>query len=353
MNIEKKKTFITNTIYIFILLFLLFLSLKYALPVLMPFIIGFIVAMILKPVIRFIHKKTNINKKLISVLIFLLFYGTIGLLLAFLIISTTSSLKELFIQLPDIYASSIEPSLVIIFEWFEKALPHVTSILGTNAENIIQSLTSFVTSFSSGALNLIKNFATQIPMFVVKVLLGFLSSFFFTIDYDKVTSFILRQMSPSNQKVVLTIMHNCIRTVFKFIRAYAILISITFIELTIGFSLLNIDNVLLLAFLIALIDVLPVIGTGTILIPWVIISFVQKNIGFAVGMLVLYLVVWCVRQFLEPKIVGEQIGLHPIVTLISMFIGVTFFGFLGLFMLPLIATIVKKLNDDGTIHLLK
>ena len=353
MNIQKKKDFIINAVYVAILLILLVVLLKCALPVLMPFILGFLVAMILKPVIRFVHKKTKMNKNVISIISFLVFYGTIGVLLALLGTKIVISLRDLFVQLPDIYVNSIEPDLVILFDWLEGILPQVSSFWESSAQSITQSLMSFVTSLSSGAVNFIAGFATQVPFFIVKVLLVLISSFFFTVDYDKVTSFVLRQFSPAKQKVILGIMHNSIGTFARFIKAYAILMSLTFIELAIGLSILRVEHAILLSALIAVIDVLPVLGTGTVLIPWTVISLITGDIAFAIGMLVLYVIIWCVRQLLEPKVVGEQIGLHPIVTLMCMFVGVTFFGFLGLFMLPLIATIITKLNDDGTIHLFK
>ena len=107
MNIQKKKDFIINAVYVAILLILLVVLLKCALPVLMPFILGFLVAMILKPVIRFVHKKTKMNKNVISIISFLVFYGTIGVLLALLGTKIVISLRDLFVQLPDIYVNSI------------------------------------------------------------------------------------------------------------------------------------------------------------------------------------------------------------------------------------------------------
>lgn len=98
---------------------------------------------------------------------------------------------------------------------------------------------------------------------------------------------------------------------------------------------------------------MPILGTGAVLIPWVILSFAFGNTSFAIGMLILYLVITVVRQTLEPRIVGDQIGLHPVVTLICMFIGTSLFGVLGLFLFPITATILKKMNDEGAIHLFK
>ncbi|MDF2485864.1 MAG: putative rane protein, partial [Herbinix sp.] len=146
---------------------------------------------------------------------------------------------------------------------------------------------------------------------------------------------------------------NGIGTLGKFIRAYTAIISITFIELSIGFWILGIPNPFLFGVLIAIVDVMPILGTGAILLPWAIISLVIGNTKVGIGMLLLYIIITAVRQTVEPRIVGQQIGLHPILTLILMYVGAQLMGVLGLLSLPIIATILVKMNEDGTIHLFK
>lgn len=123
--------------------------------------------------------------------------------------------------------------------------------------------------------------------------------------------------------------------------------------MSIGLSILKISNSILIAALIAIIDILPILGTGGILLPWAIISIITGNIGLAIGLVSLYLLILIIRQVLEPKIVGNQIGLHPIVTLICMFVGAQLLGFIGLFLLPILVTILKKMNDEGVIRIFK
>ncbi|MDF2611951.1 MAG: putative rane protein, partial [Lachnospiraceae bacterium] len=121
--------------------------------------------------------------------------------------------------------------------------------------------------------------------------------------------------------MILKLKDNGIGTLGKFIKAYAAIISITFLELSAGFWILGIPNALLFGGLIAIIDVMPILGTGAVLLPWSIIAFILGNTKVGIGMLVIYIVITVVRQSIEPKIVGQQIGLHPIVTLILMFVG--------------------------------
>lgn len=98
---------------------------------------------------------------------------------------------------------------------------------------------------------------------------------------------------------------------------------------------------------------MPILGTGSILVPWSIIAFIMGNTKIGIGMLVLYILITVVKQIIEPKIVGQQIGLHPIITLILMYVGVNLMGLLGLLALPILATILVKLNNEGSIRLFK
>jgi len=125
---------------------------------------------------------------------------------------------------------------------------------------------------------------------------------------------------------------------------------ITFIELAVGLSILRADGAIYIAALTAIIDIMPVLGTGAVVIPWSIFEFIKGNLTFAIGLAILYIVIMIVRNILEPKLVGKQIGLHPLIMLICMYVGVKVFGFIGLFVLPIIAAIMKYLYDNGKIH---
>ena len=129
--------------------------------------------------------------------------------------------------------------------------------------------------------------------------------------------------------------------------------SLTFVELSIGLTIIHVPNSVIIALLIAIFDILPVLGTGGIMIPWVVISAFSGDYPLALGLLIVYVVITIIRNILEPKIVGSQIGLHPVITLCSMFIGVQLFGVIGLFGFPIGLSLLRYLNENGTIHLYK
>ena len=121
---------------------------------------------------------------------------------------------------------------------------------------------------------------------------------------------------------------------------------ITFFEIFVGLSILGVNYSLLIAILIAVVDILPILGTGTILIPWALFSFVSGNVGLASGLLILYGVVLIIRQLVEPKIVGGSIGLHPLATLAAVYIGIRFVGFTGIFIGPIVALCIKGFSEE-------
>ena len=129
----------------------------------------------------------------------------------------------------------------------------------------------------------------------------------------------------------------------KYIKAYGILLALTFALLLIGFWILRIQYAFLLAFLIALADFLPVIGVGTILIPWGIVMLLQKNFYIGFGLLIVYLVISLVRQVAEPKVLGKSLGLHPLLTLFATYVGFSLFGIVGMIIAPVVVLLCKQL----------
>ena len=357
MDIDNKRNFIINVLYFITVSALIFVAIKYGLIWFMPFVIGFAVASILKPLISFLSKKLHISRKPLSAIVVLLFYAIVVGLLILLGTRLFISMKELFLKLPDMYSSSIEPAVYNMFSNIESILGRLDPALVKDIEAITisfsNSLGSVISSVSSTVISSIYSIFSSLPSFFITVILSIISSFFFTIDYTRITTFIVRQFSPKVRDIIFDVKHYIVGTLFKFIKAYSILMALTFLELSLGFFILRIENGVTIAAIIALLDILPILGTGGILIPWVIIELIRGNVYLALGLATLYMLITVVRNILEPKIVGAQVGMHPIVMLICMFVGVKVFGFIGLFILPAIAIIIKNLNDSGKIHLFK
>ena len=349
MSTEKKKKFIVDVTY---------LALKYALPLLMPFVLAFVIAYVLRRPIRFLSRVVHVPKGLVAVLLVVLTYGVIGLLLALAGIRITATITSLVQQIPSFYYSHILPALTELFTWLEELLakldPSLMSALQELQTQLIDMLWQLVSSFSGlllGGVSLATSLATSLPGFLIRMLLMVISTFFITIDYEKIVRFCLGCLRGNTRRVVLQIKAYVVGTLFVCIRSYALIMCITFVELSIGLSIIGIERAMLVALLIAIFDILPVLGTGGIMIPWVILSALGGDLPQALALLVLYVIITVIRNIIEPRIVGAQIGLHPVLTLMSMFVGNHLFGIVGLFGLPILLSLLRYLNDNGTISL--
>lgn len=351
MNLEKQKAFIIRFVFIVLILGLSYVSIQYFLPILMPFVIGFIVAAVFRPLIDVIEEKTHIKRSVVSIVILLFFYGIIIYLVIVFGAKVVSSLKDIFYQLPGLYMNTIEPALANITENFLLGIPEIEYYLEDILNNISDSAFAFISNASTTVVGSITGFASSIPSLLITVIFTIVATFFFTIDYHPIVIFIVRQFPKEKRAMVINIKNSFVSSILNFVKAYATIISITFVELSIGFLILGVSNPFLVGFLVALVDIMPILGTGGVLIPWAIIAFMFNETSFGVGMLILYIIITVVRQTIEPKVVGQQIGLHPVVTLMCMFVGAQLFGVVGLFLLPIVATILKKMNDEGTIHI--
>ena len=142
-------------------------------------------------------------------------------------------------------------------------------------------------------------------------------------------------------------------------KAYLSIIIITFIELSIGFYVLRLlgifysNYIAIISLAIAIIDIIPVLGTGTVLLPWIVYSLITGNFAMAIGLGIMYASITVIRQIIEPKFVAGQLGLPPFLTISAMYVGLKIFGVLGMFIAPMIIIMLKLLNDEGIIHLWK
>ncbi len=357
MEYEKRKKFIVNFLYVALIALIIYFIVKYGLGLITPFIFAFIIAYLLNKPSRFVSSKLKLPYKLVSIFFILLFYSTIGVLISLLGIRLFTFCTDFFSRLPDVYSEYVAPVLTVLFDRIEQAVyrmdPALVTTLNDLFSQFVKSLGDFNSSLSMKVVGTVSNYASALPGLFIKLLLMVISSFFIAGDYDKLTGFVIRQFPEKGRDLILHIKEYIVGTLFVCIRSYALIMGITFVELSIGLTIIGVPNSIIIAFTIAVFDILPVLGTGGIMIPWMIITAIQGNYPLAAGLLIVYLTVTVIRNIIEPKIVGSQIGLHPVVTLISMFVGAQLFGVIGLFGLPITLSLLSHLNNTGIIKLFK
>ena len=355
MDIERQKNFIIRFIYWTLAAGIVYCVLKYVMPLLTPFVIGFLVAVLLRPLAYRIAKVARLNQKWTAVVILLLFYAALATILVFSGIKLASMIGSFFMGIPVYYRATIEPALGQFFTELTRLINELDPSLQATVQgmegNVISTLYNLVTSFSTAALNWATGFASAVPLFVVNFAISVISSFFVSADYPGIKAFIIRQIKPKHLQLVGVIRDDALKAVAQYVKAYAIMMGLMFVELSIGLLIIGIGNALLVAMGIAVFDAFPILGTGGILIPWALIELINGRIKVAIQIIVLYAVVTLVRNFTEPKIVGQQIGLHPLVTLLCLYVGASMFGVAGLLGFPLVASIINNLNEKGVIKL--
>lgn len=354
---DKKRQFIINALYILLVAAIVYLIFEYAIALLSPFILAFLIAYLLKGPAKAIAEWTRLPNKLVSFGLVLIFYAAAGIIVALVGVKLISTLTQTISALPEIYEYQLKPFLLTSFDGIEQTVflidAALVDVLNATSEQLVNSLGDNVTSISLAFVAFLSDLASSLPAFLIKMLLMVIATFFMAVDYESLSAFVFRQFSEKANAIIGTIKNYIVNTLFVVIRSYALIMSITFVELSIGLSVIGIDNPILIAFFIAIFDILPVLGTGGIMIPWTIITLLQGNVSTAVGLLLVYVVVTVIRNILEPKIVGGQLGLHPVVALMSMFVGVNLLGVLGLFGFPIALSLLKHLNDAGIVKVFK
>ena len=355
MDITKKKEFIINILYYGIILAAIFVAFKYLLPILVPFIIAFIIAWLTRKPTTMLHRRTNINENLLGMIVLILFYLVIGTLIVLAALGLISFANDFFRGLPAFIQNDIRPFLDGISlsvtdmianlpEEIRSGILAIINSLDSAFDDVISSLSSIAISFATGVV-------TAVPATFVSIVLCIISSFFFVVDYDKVTGFAYKHMNAKMKDFMDSLTSFMKNKAVVIIKSYAMIMCITFVELSLGFFIIGLDGFIWIALSIAIFDILPVFGTGGIMIPWALITLLNGNITLGIELAIIYVIVTVIRNIIEPKIVGGNLGLHPVLTLASMLVGAHFFGVVGLFGLPLMMSFILYLKKEDKINL--
>lgn len=328
---------------IFLLIFIV--SIKIAFRYLSPFIFAILISFLIRPIANFIHS-FKINKGISVALSILLVYG--GLIYFFILITSRglTELTELTNQLP-LYMNNSYDYLLDIFQKAEDLyiqLPSdVIGIISDVAKGIFDRLSTILSRSTKAIINTL----TLLPRFGISFLISTVATFFLLKDEEKIFSFIFRQFPINIQQKFINLKHNLFKALVGFLKAQLTILSITFIESFIGLKIIGVRYAFIISILIAFIDILPVLGTGSVYIPWGIISILNGNVRLGISLFIIYGIITVVRYLIEPKIVGHHIGIHPLVTLISMFAGAKIFGIGGIILGPTIVVIIVATQNSG------
>lgn len=358
------------------------LAIRYALGVCMPFVLAFLVAAILQKPKNFLVKKTPIKNGLASGICVLLTIVIFLALISLIGVRVASEIKGfaqyIVLQLRDLdkVIDNIEAWLLNVIssfpEFVRKTLNESTAELFTkireaaagDSEQLADGITSglsgnFSFSWIATPISGVISKASKLPSVLIAIVISIVACCFMTSEFPKIINFFKLQF-PENRRSDLERAKALLRdSLSKMAKAYILIMLVTFIEMSIGLTILRIigvfesNYIILIAAATAIIDIVPVLGTGTVLVPWAAYSFIIGNVGMGIGLVVIYAVITVLRQIIEPKLVAGQLGLSPIVTITALYFGLKIFGVLGMFVTPLLVIMLKLLNDEGIIKLWK
>lgn len=352
---DSKRRFVIDCLYYGILLLFVWAAFTYLFQWIMPFIIAYFIAALVQPVVRLLHVRLRLNRRAAGIICVIFFIVVLGLVLSLCITSIVRELAavaQLIPALLDQLAVSINHISQSISGYVDSLPVNYSNAIATALENMSNELMKLST-LSDGTVSFIFNVLSKMPGFLLKTVITVVAACFMSMDYGEIRGFVLRQLPPKYQDWVCDIKAFFFNTVAKLIRAYLILMMVTFAELSVGLLIIKIPHAIVVAGVIAIVDFLPVLGTGTIMIPWALIELLLGNYYHAFCLLIIYAIVMVVRNILEPKVVGHHLGLYPLVTLIALFVGLQIFGFAGMILFPIIVIILKHLQDTGRVRLWK
>ncbi|MGM9552192.1 MAG: sporulation integral membrane protein YtvI [Clostridia bacterium] len=310
----------------------------------LPFIVAYIIYLVASPVTRLL-RKAHMPSMLSAIISILLVAGVLFGVTAAIVGKVVDEIYTFSQALPELYQSVSETLWA-----FQGKMSNMFELLPVelfpHTPDIIDAIGKAVTSLSSTVVEFITvatiNTAKHIPSVLVSVVFSILASYFLICDSKKVKAALKGIVGENIYSKASEMKRDLSNAAFAYIRAQGILMCITFVEVFIGLSILGVKYSFLFAIIIALVDAIPVFGTGTIVIPWAILSLITGNFQLAVGLAIIYVVCLIVRQFLEPKILSSQIGIHPLLTIFSMYVGFRTIGMFGMILGPVIAIIAKN-----------
>lgn len=313
----------------------------------LPFLIAFIISLMVEPAIRLLMKKTKISRKMSSIIIFLIVFtiiiGSTSWGIAALVSESTNLLQTLNTYIDKAY-TQIQNTIGRLNISRISVSNNVLNIAENSSKEILVKISTWLTQI----LTKIVNGITSIPVIAIYVVITIMSLYFICTDKIYILDF-MEQYMPAKliQRIAIQI-KQISKSLGGYLKAQATLIGVTFGISLIGLYIfkfigMNIKYPLLMALAIAFVDALPILGAGSVIIPWAIISALNGDLQLGISIVILWIGMSVTRQFLEPKIVSEKIGIHPIFTLIAMYTGFKIIGIIGMLIGPIVLIILKNI----------
>ena len=319
-----------------------YVFIKYLFFIALPFLISWAVAFSLRAPSKRISEATHIPSKVISLtMTLLIIFGGMAVVISALIYAGG--------QAWEFISGLVENGS--FYGILDKLMNPISGLFGDRegaAEleaRIGEAVKEMLNSLLSRLIGVISSFAKSLPRAFIFLLVTVVSSIYFSLDLDRINAFVKKLLPVKVAKGFSVFKDKFLSVLVKYLRAYLIIMLITFVEMLFGFLVLGIKYAVLFAFAVALLDALPLVGVGAVLVPFSIYQLLFGSFGVGIGIIVLFISHLFLRQFIEPRIVGKNLGIHPVVSLLLLYASYLLFGFFGLLLIPVFAVIINILAD--------
>lgn len=348
---EKFRKSVVDFLLLLLFVFAIYLLIKKIFFLLFPFCLAYLLSEGIRKNLDRLKPLSPLAKRILTVLVLLIFFSLLSLFAVLF--------AERLIHYSTAFATYLSKNIDTFTNFCNEKIKSLesmaSSLLRRDMEN---SITLYLPEFFKNLLQKVLekipsslgSLLSFFPKFFISLLVFLLSCYYFSCDWPRISSFLSKKLKPEKKEAILRGKKQFFLSLKQFIKAYALLFTLSFSILFFGLVLLKIKNAFGIAILIAFVDLLPVLGCGTVLIPWSLILFFSGNAPLGTGILFLHFVILLIRQLAEPKILGSSIGLHPLLSLLLVLLGLCFFGLWGMILFPLTFACLFHLKEKSGVE---
>lgn len=324
---------------------------KFLLPLVSPFLLGTLLALAAEPMVRFLNRRAHMPRAVSTAIGVSMAFCFLATFLLVLCAFALRQLKNLTGILPDLEVAARSGLALVqtqLLELASHAPQGIRPLLEENVRTLLADSGSLLGKLTSWLLGLAGSVLSHVPDSALGLGTAILSAFLISAKLPRICRWLLRRIPRQQLRVLLENAHRMRKVLGRWLIAQGKLMSVTFCVLAAGLALLRIPRSLLWALLVALVDALPVLGTGTVLVPWSVVCFLQGDTPRALGILGIYITAAVTRSMLEPKLLGKHLGLDPLVTLLALYVGYRLWGVGGMILAPLLTVAALQFRREDT-----
>jgi len=353
---ENRRTYLKVLVNLGLMLALLLvciLVVPRVIIVFMPFVIGWVIALIASPLVRFFEKTLKIKRKAGSAFVIIAVIALVVLAGYFLGVKLTEETVSFINELPDMWEST-QQDFTEVGEKLANAGRYLPGAVQSTFTGIVDNVEDYVGDLIGGlstpTIEALGRFAMNLPSIIIGIIMSVLSAYLFVADKEYVPNLLSKIMPEAAIERWDMVKRGMRHAVGGYLKAQLKIELWMYLLLGVGFSILKVRYAFIIAIGVAFLDFLPFFGTGTVLLPWAVVKFLSSDYTMVIGLLIIWGVGQLARQLIQPKIMGDSMGLAPIPTLVLLYVGYKVGGVVGMIIAVPIGIIVLNMYEEGVFN---